>query len=103
MRQARRAAMLRLSEISHFWVYLAASPLLGLTLTLCAYVFAQWVYMRARMSPFANPVAIAIAIVSLVLLTSGMSYQRYFAGAQFVHFLLVPAIVALAVLLPWSV
>jgi predicted murein hydrolase (TIGR00659 family) len=89
--------MLKLAGLSHFWVYLAASPLLGLTLTLCAYVFAQWVYMRAKMSPFANPVAIAIAIVSLVLLASGMSYQRYFAGAQFVHFLLGPATVALAV------
>lgn len=89
--------MLKFAQISHFWVYLAASPLLGLTLTLCAYVFAQWVYARAKMSPLANPVAIAIAIVSVVLLASGMSYQRYFAGAQFVHFLLGPATVALAV------
>jgi putative effector of murein hydrolase len=31
-----------------------------------------------------------------VLVASGMSYQRYFAGAQFVHFLLGPATVALA-------
>jgi predicted murein hydrolase (TIGR00659 family) len=84
-------------ELAHFWVYLSASPLLGLTLTLCAYVFAQWVYARCRMSPLANPVAIAIAIISLVLVASGMSYQRYFAGAQFVHFLLGPATVALAV------
>jgi predicted murein hydrolase (TIGR00659 family) len=83
-------------EISHFWVYLAASPLLGLTLTLCAYVFAQWVFARAGFSPLANPVAIAVAIISLVLVASGMSYERYFAGAQFVHFLLGPATVALA-------
>jgi putative effector of murein hydrolase len=89
--------MLKFSELSHFWVYLAASPLLGLTLTLCAYVFAQWVYGKAKMSPLANPVLIAIAIVSVVLLASGMSYQRYFAGAQFVHFLLGPATVALGV------
>jgi putative effector of murein hydrolase len=54
--------------------------------------------MRAAgMSPLANPVAIAIALVALVLVVSGMSYQRYFAGAQFVHFLLGPATVALAV------
>jgi predicted murein hydrolase (TIGR00659 family) len=84
-------------ELGHFWVYLSASPLLGLTLTLCAYVCAQWIYARCRMSPLANPVAIAIALVSLVLYVSGMSYQRYFAGAQFVHFLLGPATVALAV------
>jgi predicted murein hydrolase (TIGR00659 family) len=42
-------------------------------------------------------VAIAIVLISAVLAGSGMSYQRYFAGAQFVHFLLGPATVALAV------
>lgn len=85
------------AELGHFWVYLSASPLLGLTLTLCAYLLAQWVYARCGFSPLANPVAIAIALISLVLALSGMSYQRYFAGAQFVHFLLGPATVALAV------
>jgi predicted murein hydrolase (TIGR00659 family) len=84
-------------ELGHFWVYLSASPLLGLTLTLCAYVCAQQIHVRCRMSPLANPVAIAIALVSVALSVSGMSYQRYFAGAQFVHFLLGPATVALAV------
>lgn len=83
--------------LSHFWVYLSASPLLGLTLTLCAYVVAQVIYARCNYSPLANPVAIAIALVSISLVVSGMSYQRYFAGAQFVHFLLGPATVALAV------
>ena len=86
-----------LASLGHFWVYLSASPLAGLTLTLCAYVLAQAVYARFHYSPLANPVAIAILLVSLVLLASGMSYQRYFAGAQFVHFLLGPATVALAV------
>ncbi|XYJ08362.1 LrgB family protein [Telluria sp. B2] len=85
------------ANLSHFWVYLSASPLLGLTITLCAYLVAQAIYARCKFSPLANPVAIAIALVSLVLLASDMSYQRYFAGAQFVHFLLGPATVALAV------
>ncbi len=85
------------ANLSHFWVYLSASPLLGLTITLCAYLVAQAIYARCKYSPLANPVAIAIALVSLLLLASGMSYQRYFAGAQFVHFLLGPATVALAV------
>jgi predicted murein hydrolase (TIGR00659 family) len=89
--------MFKLAGLGPFWVYLSASPLLGLTLTLCAYVVAHAIYVRCRMSPLANPVAIAIALVGAVLLVSGMSYQRYFAGAQFVHFLLGPATVALAV------
>jgi predicted murein hydrolase (TIGR00659 family) len=85
------------SEIGSFWVYLSASPLLGLTLTLCAYVVAHAIFVRCRYSPLANPVAISVALIALVLAGSGMSYQRYFAGAQFVHFLLGPATVALAV------
>jgi predicted murein hydrolase (TIGR00659 family) len=85
------------SGVGSFWVYLSASPLLGLTLTLCAYVAAHAIYLRCGASPLANPVAIAIALVAAALALSGMSYQRYFAGAQFVHFLLGPATVALAV------
>jgi len=85
------------TELSRFWVYLAASPLLGLTMTLCAYLAAQRICALFRGAPLANPVAIAIALVVGVLSVSGMSYERYFAGAQFVHFLLGPATVALAV------
>lgn len=86
-----------LPELGSIWVYLAASPLLGLTLTLCAYVAAFNIYCYFRFSPLANPVAIAIALIVLVLKISGMSYRDYFSGAQFVHFLLGPATVALAI------
>ncbi len=84
----------RLNEI---WVYLAASPLLGLTATLLAYVFAFRIYQRARFSPLANPVMIAVALLVAVLTVTGTPYKTYFDGAQFVHFLLGPATVALAV------
>jgi len=83
--------------LHQFWVYLAASPLLGLTMTLCAYLAAQRIGAWCKGAPIANPVAIAIAIVVGILSLSGMSYERYFSGAQFVHFLLGPATVALAV------
>jgi predicted murein hydrolase (TIGR00659 family) len=86
-----------LPQLHRVWVYLAASPLLGLTLTLCAYALAHWLYARSKFSPLANPVAIAIALTIAVLSISGMSYRDYFAGAQFVHFLLGPATVALAI------
>lgn len=85
------------AEFSHFWVYLSASPLLGLTMTLCAYLVAQRIFALCKASPLANPVAISVALIAAVLWLSGMSYERYFAGAQFVHFLLGPATVALAV------
>ena len=90
-------AMPDFAEFSHFWVYLSASPLLGLTMTLCAYLAAQRIFALCKASPLANPVAIAVALIVALLWLTGMSYERYFAGAQFVHFLLGPATVALAV------
>jgi predicted murein hydrolase (TIGR00659 family) len=79
------------------WVYLAASPLTWLTLTLVAYQLALWLHARARRSPLVNPVLITIALVTAALVTSNTPYRTYFEGAQFVHFLLGPATVALAV------
>jgi len=84
------------SELARFWVYLSASPLLGLTMTLCAYLAAYRITAVFKGAPLANPVALAIGLLALALWLSGMSYQAYFAGAQFVHFLLGPATVALA-------
>jgi predicted murein hydrolase (TIGR00659 family) len=82
--------------IGPLWVYLAATPLLGLTITLLAYLIAQRIYAACRFNPLANPVLIAVAIVVVVLKTSATPYDTYFDGAQFVHFLLGPATVALA-------
>ncbi len=79
------------------WVYLAASPLLWLTVTLAAYVVADRVSAACGRHPLANPVLIAVAIMATLLSLSGTSFETYFAGAQFVHFLLGPATVALAV------
>jgi predicted murein hydrolase (TIGR00659 family) len=84
-------------RINELWVYLAASPLLGLTITLLAYQAAYWIFRRSGMNPLANPVLIAVAGLVTLLLATGTSYQTYFDGAQFVHFLLGPATVALAV------
>ena len=86
-----------MDEVGSFWVYLASSPLLGLTLTLGAYTGAHALYVRCQFSPLVNPVAIAIFLIGAVLSVTGMSYERYFSGAQFVHFLLGPATVALAI------
>lgn len=85
------------SDLNALWVYLAASPLLGLTVTLLAYQGAFWFYRRTGNNPLANPVLIAVAVLVLLLSLSGTSYETYFAGAQFVHFLLGPATVALAI------
>lgn len=84
-------------RIADIWVYLSATPLLGLTLTLLAYQAGYRVYRRAGYNPLLNPVAIAVVLLVLVLKTTDTPYGEYFEGAQFVHFLLGPATVALAV------
>jgi predicted murein hydrolase (TIGR00659 family) len=78
------------------WVYLAASPLLSLTLTLAAYQAGAWAYRRAGLNPLLNPVLIAVLILVAILWLSETEYATYFEGAQFVHFLLGPATVCLA-------
>jgi len=78
------------------WVYLSATPLFGLTATLVVYVLAQTAYARLQQAPWANPVLWTVVTIAGVLLATGVSYPTYFAGAQFIHFLLGPAVVALA-------
>ncbi|MBX3585674.1 MAG: LrgB family protein [Ramlibacter sp.] len=77
------------------WVYLSATPLFGLTATLVVYVLAQAFYSRMRQAPWANPVLWTVVVLAAVLLATGVPYPTYFAGAQFIHFLLGPAVVAL--------
>ncbi|MCE2517434.1 MAG: LrgB family protein [Alphaproteobacteria bacterium] len=84
----------RLYEV---WVYLQAEPLFWLTLTLGCYLLADGLYRAARLFPLLNPVAVTILLVSAVLVGFGIDYERYFNGAKFIHFLLGPATVALAV------
>jgi predicted murein hydrolase (TIGR00659 family) len=78
------------------WVYLSATPLFGLTATLVIYVLAQSLYARLNQAPWANPVLWTVVVLAALLTISDTPYPTYFAGAQFIHFLLGPAVVALA-------
>jgi predicted murein hydrolase (TIGR00659 family) len=79
------------------WVYLQTTPLFWLTATLAAFLVADALATAAHRHPLVNPVAIAIALLGALLKLAGADYQTYFNGAQFVHFLLGPATVALGV------
>jgi predicted murein hydrolase (TIGR00659 family) len=85
------------ADLFHLWVYLAASPLLWLTVTIGVYLVAQRLSALSRSNPLVNPVLISIVIIVLLLLVTKTDYRVYFAGAQFVHFTLGPATVALGV------
>ena len=79
------------------WVYLESTPLLGLVSTLVAWQLADACSRRLQGHPLANPVLLAILLLSALLLLTGTPYAAYFQGAQYFPFLLGPATVALAV------
>ena len=83
--------------IEEIWSSLSTSSLLWLTVTLAAYLFAQKLYKWSNWNSLLNPVAVSIVTVVLLLLATHTPYQTYFSGAQFIHFLLGPTTVALAV------
>ncbi len=105
-----------MQKFVELWTYLSATPLFGLTATLVAYLLAQGLYARLGRASWANPVLwTVLTLVGLLSLTgaaysipgsvframggvmslTGTAYGTYFAGAQFIHFLLGPAVVAL--------
>lgn len=85
-----------MSNFVELWVYLSRTPLFGLTATLAGYVLAHAVYTRFKQAPWANPVLWTVLIIASFLMLTGVPYPSYFSGAQFIHFLLGPAVVALA-------
>ena len=85
-----------MADFVQLWVYLSATPLFGLTATVVVYVIAQAAYLHLRQAPWANPVLWSVVVLAGGLLATGVPYPSYFAGAQFIHFLLGPAVVALA-------
>ncbi|HEV7249727.1 MAG TPA: LrgB family protein [Shinella sp.] len=79
------------------WVYLATSPLLWLAGTLVVWLIATAIAGLAPTNPLLNPIMLSIAAIAIVLCVTGIDYGTYFDGAQFIHFLLGPATVALGI------
>jgi predicted murein hydrolase (TIGR00659 family) len=72
-------------------------PLVSLALTVAVFAVARSLSSRSREHPFANPVLVSVVAIIALLCFAGTSYESYFEGAQFIHFLLGPAVVALAI------
>ncbi len=86
-----------MTDVTDVWTYLSSEPLLWLTATLLAYSTGDWLFKRSGRNPAANPVLIAVVLLAAALILSDTEYQTYFEGAKFVHFMLGPATVCLAV------
>ncbi len=85
-----------MNEVANLWSYLSTTPLLWLTATVIAYVAADKVARSFGNPPWANPVLMSVCLIAPVLWLTRTDYATYFEGAQFIHFLLGPATVALA-------
>lgn len=85
-----------MTEVTTLWVYLSASPLTWLTATLIAYLIGHAAFTASGGRPIVNAVVIAVALIGAALLITDTPYGTYFEGAKFIHFLLGPATVALA-------
>lgn len=85
-----------MTDFAEIWSYLSRAPLLWLTATLAAYLIGDAAFRAAGRRPLVNPVLVAVAVLAPLLWLTGTSYATYFEGAQFVHFLLGPATVCLA-------
>ncbi|MCA0940342.1 LrgB family protein [Salipiger pacificus] len=78
------------------WSYLESGPLLWLTATLVAYWIGDRIFRLSNGKPWFNPVLLSVIVLGALLLATGTPYETYFEGAQFVHFMLGPATVSLA-------
>jgi len=84
-------------DVASLWVYLSERPLTWLTATVAAYAVADRLALLAGRHPLLNPVVVAALLIIALLMLTATPFPVYFEGAQFVHFMLGPATVALAV------
>ncbi len=78
------------------WGAVVRGPLLWLTVTLLVYLASQWLHARTG-STWLNPVLISVISMSTLLFLTRTPYVDYAEATRFIHFLLGPATVALAV------
>lgn len=76
---------------------LLTSPVFCIPLTLAAYLIGVKVYSLSGKNTFLQPVVSGIILVMLAISILDIPYERYFKGAEIIHFLLSTATVALAI------
>lgn len=71
--------------------------LLALALTMGVYLLAEQLYIRLKRSPLVHPVLVSIFTLMGILTLLDWDYPTYQQDTAFIHFLLGPATVALAI------
>lgn len=68
----------------------------GVSLSLAAYAIGVFLKRYLKLAVF-NPLLVSIALVIAFLVLTDVRYESYYAGAQYLSWLLTPATVALAI------
>ncbi|MCR5640644.1 MAG: LrgB family protein [Lachnospiraceae bacterium] len=71
------------------------SMFFGVTITLFTYFLGVWIKSKLKLAIF-NPLLISIILIILFLAGSGIDYQVYSDGADYISYLITPATVCLA-------
>lgn len=75
---------------------LESSVFFGVTITLITYAIGVLIKRKLKIAIF-NPLLISIALIIVFLAFTGIDYNSYAEGADFISYLLTPATVCLAV------
>lgn len=79
------------------WQHFEAFPVLWLVVTLVVFLLASWINTKAGKTPFLHPVLVSLSLIIVVLKVTETEYATYMEGGRYIHLLLGPAVVALAV------
>lgn len=66
----------------------------GIILTFAAYEIGKWLNSKVK-NPLANPLLIAILLIIVFLKITGIPYENYQMGGDFIAFFIAPATVAM--------
>ncbi len=76
---------------------LLQTPLFWATLTIAGFIIGQHIYNLSGNNPFTQPVLLGLALVVFVVEISGTTYDTYMLGGDYLHQMLSPVVVMLAV------
>lgn len=83
--------------INKIWVFSADFPKFSILFTILVFALSFELSRRVRFMRHIHPAIMTIAAIIVLLKVTGTPYKSYFEGAQFIHLLLGPATVVLAV------
>lgn len=78
------------------YAFLTSSLFLCVVVSLAAYAIGVYLHNKLE-NDLVNPLLIAIALVLVFLLVTGLPYKDYMKGSSYISFLLTPATICLAV------